>query len=133
VLWRSFFKLTNILKKFSRRSTGPAQPKYSFLIAQEAEIELSNLINKADTKAWPVKNIEADLNEIMKAVDIAGIRNAPITEKEAMAYAECNDYENAIKKFESLLSMEQAGFSVKALETYCDIRAKLCVKNWQSR
>ena len=28
--------------------------------------------------------------------------------------------------------MEQAGFSVTAIEKYCNIRAKLCVKNWQA-
>ena len=73
-----------------------------------------------------------DLVAISAAVDAAGIRNATITEKEAMAYAECNDYENAISRFETLLRMEHAGFSVTAIEKYCNIRAKRCVKNWQN-
>jgi CHAT domain-containing protein len=118
-----FFKLTEVKKSKSYT--------YSYLIAEEAENDLSNLINKADAKGSSVKYLLKDIASISAAVDAAGIRNAVITEKEAMALAECNDYENAIAKFESLLSMEQAGFSVKAIESYCNIRAKLYVKNWQ--
>lgn len=118
-----FFKLTD-----SKRSVSYT---YSYLIAQEAENDLSNLINKADSKGSSLKYLLKDLESIAAAVDAAGIRNAVITEMEAMAYAECNEYEEAITRFESLLSMENAGFSVKAIEKYCNIRAKLCVKNWQ--
>jgi len=119
-----FFKLTEV--KRSRSYT------YSYLIAEEAENDLSNLINKADAKGSSAKYMLKDIASISAAVDAAGIRNAVITEKEAMALAECNDYENAITKFQSLLSMEQAGFSVKAIETYCNIRAKLYLRNWQT-
>jgi CHAT domain-containing protein len=120
-----FFKLTEV-----KKSKGSYA--YSYLIAQEAENDLSNLINRCDTRGASAKSILNDVAAIATAVDAAGIRNAAITEREAMAYAECNDYENAIAKFESLLGLEQAGFSLKALEKYCNLRAKLCVKNWQS-
>ncbi len=119
-----FYKLTEVKKS--------ASSKYTYLIAQEAENDLSNLLNKADSKGYTAKEMVKNIVTISTAVDEAGIRNALITEREAMAYAECNDYENAIAKFENLLGMEQAGFSVKALETFCNIRAKFCVKNWQS-
>jgi CHAT domain-containing protein len=118
-----FFKLTEI--KRSKTYT------YKYLIAEEAENDLSNLINRADAKGSSTKYLLKDIASIAAAVDAAGIRNAAITEKEAMAYAECNDYENAVARFESLLSMEQAGFSVKAIEKYCNTRTKLCVRNWQ--
>ena len=119
-----FFKLTEY-----KKSKGYT---YNYLIAQEAENDLSNLINRSDSKGSTVKNLLNEVAAISAAVDAAGIRNAAITECEAMAYAECNDYENAITRFESLLGMEQAGFSLKALEKYCNLRAKLCVKNWQA-
>jgi len=119
-----FFKLTEY-----KKAKGYT---YRYLIAQEAENDLSNLINRADSKGSSVKYLLGDIAAIAAAVDAAGIRNAAITEREAMAYAECNEYENAIAKFESLLCMEQAGFSLKALEKYCNIRTKLCVKNWQA-
>ena len=119
-----FFKLTEF-----KKSKGYT---YSYLIAQEAENDLSNLINRCDAKGASAKSILNDIVAIATAVDAAGIRNAAITESEAMAYAECNDYENAIAKFESLLGLEQAGFSLMALEKYCNLRSKLCVKNWQT-
>ena len=127
-----FFKLTNIPKPFATQGKkGTGEPWYKFFIAQEAEIALNNIINRADTKSYSAKQLESDLKEIIKAIDKAGIRNASITEKEAMAYIEINDYENAIDKFKDLLNDEQAIFTVKALEKYCNIRAKQCVKDWQ--
>ena len=119
-----FFKLAEYKK--SKGNT------YKYLIAQEAENDLSNLLNKADSKGSQVQYLLKDIVAISTAVDAAGIRNAAITEKEACVYAECNDYENAIARFESLLTMEEAGFSVTALEKYCNIRAKVYVKNWQN-
>ncbi|MBL7702722.1 MAG: CHAT domain-containing protein [Ferruginibacter sp.] len=119
-----FFKLTEYKR--------PKGYTYKYLIAQEAENDLSNLINRADTKGNSSKYLLQDIAAISAAVDAAGIRNAAITEKEALAYDECNDDENAVAKFESLLCMEQADFSLIALEKYCNTRTKLCVKNWQS-
>ncbi|MGB4845633.1 MAG: CHAT domain-containing protein [Ferruginibacter sp.] len=129
-----FFKLSKTAKAANvvLATSKSAAAAKTYLIAEEAEIDLANLINKADTKAYPVKYLEADLAEIIKAVDVAAIRNAVITEKEAMAYVECSNYKKAIEKFERLLTMEDAAFSVNALEKYCNIRAKFCVKNWQS-
>lgn len=118
-----FYKLTE-----SKKST---TYKRSYLIAQEAENDLSNLLSKADAKDSSLSQLLDEINSIAIAVDTAGIRNAAITELEAMAYAECNDYANAITRFESLLVMEHAGFSVRAIEKYCNVRAKFCVQNWQ--
>ncbi len=117
-----FFKLRDIKK------AGADKP---YLIAKQAEIDLGNLIKRADTKWANVKWLEDEIIRIGKKVDTDGIRTAGITEKEALAYAECNNYEAAMHSFEKLLCMEQADFSVKTLEKYCNIRAKLCVKNWQ--
>jgi CHAT domain-containing protein/pimeloyl-ACP methyl ester carboxylesterase len=103
-----------------------------YLSAQEAEIDLNNLFNQTDSKGFNAQYMERTLSSISAGVDAAGLRNAVITEKEAMVYAECNNYEKAIAKFESLMSMEQAGFTLQAIEKYCNIRAKLCVKNWQA-
>ena len=118
-----FFKLRDIKK--------PA-PNLPYVLAQEAENDLTNLMNNADAKDFSGAAFEKRIAEIGDKVDAAGIRNAVITEKEAMAYAECNNYEKAFTKFESLLGMEEAWFSVRAMEKFCNIRAKLCVKNWQA-
>jgi CHAT domain-containing protein len=129
-----FFKLNGVKKSAASKAIArrSAEPRYTFFIAQEAEIALSNIINKTNTVGYSINDLAHDLADIVKAIDIAGIRDAAITEKEAVAYAECNDYVNAVDKFRSLLGMEEAGFSVTALERYCNTRAKLCVKNWRA-
>ena len=141
-----FFKLTNItrsagsrpgfvnvtnLSDENKKSAEPVKPKYTFLIAQEAEVKLINLINKADTKGYTLNYLEEELQRIVGAVKAAGLNNASVIEREAIAYTELNDYEKAVEKFETLLGMEYAGFTVKALEKYCNVRAKLAVKKWQ--
>jgi len=109
-----------------------AAKPYRYMIPQEAVIDLDNLLNKTDVKGYTAASLLSTLEAISLAVDEQGIRNAGITEKEAIAYAEFNQQEKAIEKFESLLRMEQAGFSVTALERYCNIRAKKCVSDWMA-
>lgn len=111
----------------------PSAPKpYRYMIAQEAAIDLDNLLNRTDVRGYTNTALLNTLEAISQAIDAQGIRNATITEKEAIAYAEFNQQEKAIEKFESLLRMEQAGFSVTALERYCNIRAKKCVSDWNA-
>lgn len=128
-----FFKLSKTGKSAGAVLSAAAKlvNKKTYLIAEEAEIDLGNLVNKADTKFYPVKNLEADIQVIINAVEEAGIRNAIITEKEAKAYEECSNYQKAVDLYKSLLPMEDASFTVNALESYCNIKAKLCVKNWE--
>lgn len=106
--------------------------KYRYMIAQEAAIDLDNLLRKIDVKGYTNAELLANLEGISLAIETQGIRNASIVEKEAVAYAEFNQQEKAIEKFEKLLSMEQAGFSVNAIERYCNIRAKKCVSDWNA-
>jgi CHAT domain/Lecithin:cholesterol acyltransferase len=117
-----FFRITE-----TRSLSGES---YKYLIAQEAENDLNNLLNQADAIGYTSETLRKKLKLITDAVEKAGISNAPIIEKEALVLTECSEYELAIDKFKELVAMEQAGYSVKALEKYCNIRAKLCVKNW---
>jgi CHAT domain-containing protein len=110
---------------------GTASPAINYMIPEEAEIDLFNLINRSDSKTGNTLKLKDDLAEIVDAINTAGISNAGTTEKEAMAFAELNDYENALLKFEKLLTIESADFSIKALEKYSNIRAKKCVQDWQ--
>ena len=51
-------------------------------------------------------------------------------EQQAFIYAELMRYDLAIAKFESLLKMEKAGFSIATMERYCNIRAKKYVADF---
>jgi len=103
-------------------TTQPYEPE--FIIAEQAEIELNNLSNEIETGKYTDIDLLSRLTAIAKAVDMANIRNASITEKEAFIYADLCDYKSAIIKFEQLLEMEKANFTVTTLEEYCNIRTK---------
>lgn len=96
----------------------------SFAITEEAEMELYNLRNDLKTPKYTQKEHEDRLAAISKAVDDAGLRQAGITELEALIYADMYAYDRAIKKFEDLLMEEKAAFSVSTLEKYCNVRMK---------
>lgn len=100
-----------------------------FIVAEEAEIELDNLWGKLKT-GWHKEDVHSQLTAISAAVDNAGIRHAAITEKEALLYTEISDYSSALKKFQDLLKMEKADFSVSTLEKYNNIRMKKYVAEY---
>jgi tetratricopeptide (TPR) repeat protein len=107
-----------------RNNMSTVQKDKEFVIPEEAEIELDNLQNELKTGQYSHDEYLEKLSEISKAADKAGIRNAAITEKEALIYSDLYEYELAISKFEELLSIEKASFSVSTLEKYCNIRMK---------
>lgn len=104
------------------------QPYYEFVIEEEAEIELSNLLNQLDTGGDSAEIFLAKMDAIGKAVEKAAIRNGRITELEALLYSGLNMYGLAIAKFEQLLKEENASFSFSASEKYCNVRAKYYVQ-----
>ncbi len=106
------------------------QPQKEFVIAREAEIELSNLLNKLEITGYTTEAHLAELNAISTAVDKATIRNGEITELEALIYGGLCMYEQAMIKYESLLKMENASFSFSAMEKYCNIRPKFYVSEY---
>jgi len=101
-----------------------AERKYSFVIPEEAEVELFNLRSEIEMANIDPADAMKRLAAITHAIDHAGVREASITELEAMICIDLYDYDAAIKKFESLTHMENATFSVVAMEKYCNIRAK---------
>ncbi|CAN5634022.1 hypothetical protein BH10BAC3_BH10BAC3_12720 [soil metagenome] len=102
----------------------PWPEKYEFVIAEEAEMELGNLLNQLDTSVYDASKTAMRIEKIVEAVDKAGIRNGKITEYEALLYSALNMYSEAIKRFEKLMAEEQAVFSYAATEKYCNVRAK---------
>lgn len=94
----------------------------NYVIAAQAEIDLSNLSN--DLLTGDVKDPLQKLNGISSEVDKQGIRTALITELEALIYKELDDYDNAIVKFEQLFALEKADYSFTAAEQYCNLKIK---------
>lgn len=116
-----FFKLVDVEQVRENKNA------VSFVIAQEAEDALFNLLHRLETGNTPLDVHLTQLAAISAAIDQAGIRNASITEKEAMIYTELAAYEQAIGKFDDLFNLEKADFSVSAVETYYLVRCKRCL------
>lgn len=98
----------------------------TYVISQEAEIDLSNLRNQLDMGSAKDENYLQQLATISEAVDSAGIRTARITEKEALIYADLFRYEDASEKFQALMQVEDASFSFSVMEKYLSVRSKMC-------
>ena len=117
--------------KFRETTVPKKEFEYNFIIPDQAEIELNNLHNELETGKYSHDEFIKELNAISVAVDKAQLRNAKISEKEAFIYADLCEYDTALTRFEAILKMENASFSVKALEKYCNVRAKKYVMDFQ--
>jgi hypothetical protein len=107
--------------------------KESYVVAEEAEIDLANLRTSMDIGAETDEKILARLADISADVDQCGIRNAAITEREAFIYADLAMNTEAIARFDELLIMEQANFYVSTLEVFCNSKAKKAVTDFKTK
>ncbi|MCY7352167.1 MAG: CHAT domain-containing protein [Cytophagaceae bacterium] len=115
-----FYKLSNDTRK--------TQETYEFIIPEEAEIELGNLLNKIERGGYdPVETLQT-IDAIDKALTRAGIKSGRITELQALLYSALNKYELAVAKFEALWKEDKATFSFSATEKYCNTKVKLHVQ-----
>ena len=116
--------------KFREKAAASKKYEPEFIIEEEAEIALNNLANELETGRYGNADYADRMASISNAVDRAGLRNGVITQKEAFIYLEMGMYDLAISKFESLLIMEDASFSISTLEKYCNVRAKKYVADF---
>lgn len=121
---------------FKLKANGPSRKEarpLSYVISEEAEYDLFNLLNELEMGNRPVAEYNRKLVAIMDAVDRAGIRNAEITEKEAWVLTELASFDEAIVKYEQLLRMEKALFTFLSMERYCDIRGRKLLRDLQRK
>lgn len=112
-----FYRLSNDLEK--------TKEVYDFSIPDEAEIELSNLLNEVERGGYDPEATLQTMDAIEHALTKAGIQSGLITELQAFLYSSINRYELAISKFEQLWKEEKASCSFAATEKYCNIQVKL--------
>ncbi|MRT17605.1 CHAT domain-containing protein [Vitellibacter sp. q18] len=116
-----FFKLKGI-------TAGKGSWSPSYIVPQEAEIHLDNLLNQLQMATNGEKDPLAELNTIMKAVDRDVFRTPQIMERVAKIYQELAMYPEAAVNYEELLKMENADFSFSCMEKYCNTRAKQYIR-----
>jgi CHAT domain-containing protein/pimeloyl-ACP methyl ester carboxylesterase len=120
-----FYKLRNVAAPSGARAR-------SYVIAEEAEIELINFYNEIQGGRHDAEQVLRELEAIREGVDRCGVSTPAITEREAYIYQELYDFTRASGKFEELLTAESASYSVIALEKGCNVRAKLSVQQLAS-
>ncbi len=104
----------------------------TYMIAQEAEVDLMNLGSEVQIGRLPSRDYLKSLAEIIEAVDQAGIRSPGITEKEAFIYRELGEYGLACEKFEVLMKNEEASYSFSVAEKYFNSRAKKIIDDFNN-
>jgi len=114
-----FFKIKNTSK-------GEWHPQY--IVPQEAENDLDNMINDIEMGIRTDIDFISDLEKISFAVCRDVSETAEIVERQTKIYYELAKYKEAVERFETLLNMERANFTFSSMEKYCNIRAKLYVK-----
>lgn len=108
------------------------QFNYEFVIAQEAELMLRNMLNDMENGDYTEVDYLARLDAIAVAVDKADLRTAMITELEGMAYAELYDYAAAVAKFEEIKELKTGSLSFDGMEKYCNVRSKKLLLDYKN-
>lgn len=116
-----YFKLKGI-------SGGKGSWSPSYIVPQEAEIDLDNLLNQLQMATSADKDHLTELHTIMKAVERDVFKTPQIIERVAKIYQELAMYLEATANYEELLKMENAEFSFSCMEKYCNTRAKLYIR-----
>jgi hypothetical protein len=116
---------------FKQTQRGRIKQRTDYMIAQEAEIDLTNLLSDLEIGKKSTADYIEHLETITEKVERAKIRTPAITEKEALVYFELRDYKNACDKYGSLLNMEEASFSFSVAEKYYNAQAKLIIEEFK--
>ncbi len=113
-------------RSHSRQSFG------QFLLADDAEILLSNILSALDLGDGDPQYTLRQVEDICKRVDENKIRTPAITELEALIYASLRHYGPAIQLFAQLLQSEAANFSGSTVERYCSSRLAYLMQQYQN-
>lgn len=95
-----------------------------YIITQEAENDVENLLSKAQIAYFDAEKLLGELDSILDAVYEFDVETPELLEKIAIAYVELDEYQKAIALFKKILTYEKAGYSVSSLEKYNNILAK---------
>ena len=110
--------------RFEHKKAEYGTDEHEYLISQEAEVHLSNLLNELEIGEKSTGDYLEILDGISDGIERAEIRTPVITELEALVLFEIREYDKACEKFASLLHNEEATFSYSVAEKYYNARTK---------
>jgi hypothetical protein len=112
-----FYRFKNI------KSSAISEPK-PYLIEQQAEFDLINLLNELGVGKLPFSDYLEKLNSISKNVVRSELNSSIIIENQALIYLALGEYEKACEKFSILFQREDASFSFSVAEKYFNAKTK---------
>ena len=115
-----FYKLT--------RNKGTSWQQEEYIMHKQVHIDLENLLSKAKDDANQVPIIIKELDKIIERAQKKNLIDGIAKERIAEIYAEVDMIEDALDTYEDLLEFETANYTIRALEQYYNLRAKLMVK-----
>jgi len=114
---------------------GPSSASKSganFYLQEEVEIELYNLCFQLESKSIKSDDARKKMDLLEEGLKQANLSGEKILEYKADIYAKIGDYACSKDTYEQLFLNEQAGFTFKAIEQYCNIVGKYLVEQIQN-
>ncbi|MCE7053763.1 CHAT domain-containing protein [Algoriphagus sp. AGSA1] len=124
--WGAFQCYGDPFYKLTAGGSGATQDED--LCMEEIEIELENLLELMSANEFDFGYVSGRVEQVYSVAVKRSRSNSRILELVAGIYAGLMDYEKACSTYNKLFKSERAGYSVRAFEQYCNIRAKLAVK-----
>lgn len=117
-----FYKLNNEIKD--------AHPSATFLIQEDIEIELQNLVHRMECNDYDADEVLTRVQVLERYMSHTGLEADNISELLANVYAGLELYEEATAHYQRLIDSGNGGFSFRAMEKGCNIRSKNIVKRY---
>jgi hypothetical protein len=119
-----FYRFKNI------KSSPKTEPK-PYLIEQQAEYDLINLLNELSIGMLPASDYLTKLNSISENIEKSDLNSSGIIENQALIYLALGEYERACEKFSTLFNREDASFSFSVAEKYFNAKTKQIAVEYQ--
>ncbi len=103
-----------------------------FYLLEEIELELFNMIFSLESKSLSPEKAIKKLLILEDALKQSNLSSDKILEYKAEVYNKLGNYQQAISHYEKLVKLEKAGYSLKALEQYCNITCKYWVEEFSN-
>jgi len=100
------------------------------LVVEEVEIELQNLRQQMEANDYDEVYVLKHMTQLEASVEKLGIENDRILELAASIYNGLNEYSRSSNCYKKLMESGNSDFSIKSIEQYGNVRAKLAVKKF---
>lgn len=124
--WGAFQCYGDPFYKLVEKSGGSADE--SNLCVEELEIELENLLEMMSANEFDLEYVSKRVEKIHQLSEDRNRSNSRIKELIAGIYGGIMNYDKACSSYQKLFEQEKSGYSVKAFEQYCNIRAKYAIQ-----